>query len=94
MRKIQSQLHSLVRAVRLSLSHYQILGSNMSLSSPIYAGVEVGGLSLLIVFAGGICSVWRVVEVVVVSTQTNDEDLKIAVNIIATGYDEDNDSIV
>ena len=32
--------------------------------------------------------------VVVVSTQTNDEDLKIAVNIIATGYDEDNDSIV
>ena len=30
----------------------------------------------------------------VVSTQTNHEDLKIAVNIIATGYDEDNDSIV
>ena len=29
----------------------------------------------------------------VVSTQTNQEDLKIAVNIIATGYDEDNDSI-
>ena len=59
MRKIQSQLHSLVRAVRLSLSHYQILGSNMSLSSPIYAGVEVGGLSLLIVFTGGGEGGWR-----------------------------------
>ena len=75
-------------SVRLSLSHYQILGSNVSPSSAICAG-----LSLLIVFAGGVGSVWRV-EVVEVSTQTNDEDLKITVNIIATGYDEDNDSIV
>ena len=66
------------QSVYLSLitRYWAVMWAGPVISLP---GWRAGGLSLLIVFAGGIWSVWRVV-VVVVSTQTNDEDLKIAVN--------------
>ena len=55
----------------LSLSHYQILGSNVIPATHIWARLECWGLSLLIVFAGGIWLeyVWRVAVVVVVWCQ-------------------------
>ena len=57
--------------VSLSRSHYQILGSNVIPATHIWARLECWGLSLLIVFAGGIWLeyVWRVAVVVVVWCQ-------------------------
>ena len=65
----------------------------MSRASHISAGLEGWRAIITNCLRGGDLVCMEGGGGVVVSTQTNDEDLKIAVNIMATGYDEDNDSI-